>query len=136
MRNRVTIKERIFRVNSEKKTVVCIIKCAINWPEEVETTYSSKFYDYVIDITGAKGWLSDFTVVGISKCHADDTFDEVLGRRIAESRAKKEAYEKAMMVWRKIGIHYLRLSGLSRRINGACCRARNIEKEHINKLIG
>lgn len=136
MRNRVTIKKRTFRVNPGKKTVVCIIKCNINWPEEVDTTYNGKFYDYVTDTTGAKGWARDFTVVGMSKCHADDTFDEVLGRRIAESRAKKEAYEKALLLWKKIHAHYSRCAEVALRMMAACDDAKNVEKEHINKLIG
>ena len=136
MKNRVIIKERTFKVNPEKKTVVCIIKCAFHWPEEIETTYSSKFYDYVSEITGVRGWVAPFTVVGVSKCHDDDAFDEVLGKRIAESRAKKDAYRKATALWIKIAEHYLKLSGLARRMYGACYRAKDIEKEHINKLIG
>ena len=33
-------------------------------------------------------------VKGVAKCNPDDTFDETLGRRIAEGRAKRAMFQK------------------------------------------
>lgn len=33
-------------------------------------------------------------VKGVAKCNPDDTFDEILGRRIAEGRAKRAMFQK------------------------------------------
>lgn len=37
-----------------------------------------------------------FTVTGVAKCHEDDKFDEKLGKKIAEAKASKKAYETAI----------------------------------------
>lgn len=37
-----------------------------------------------------------FMVTGIAKCHEDDKFDEKLGKKIAEAKASKKAYETAI----------------------------------------
>ena len=72
-----------FIVKEGSKTVVCIMKVLVDcWKSSQKNVY---------------GRSSDIiTVKGISKCHPDDKFDEVVGKRIAESRAKKEAYRKGI----------------------------------------
>lgn len=138
MRNRVTIVERTFKVNPKKRAVVCIIECKFNWPTEIDTAWGSDFYKYCRKVTGAStvGRSDYFTVVGVSKCHADDTFDEVLGKRIAESRAKKDAYDKAYKVWNMIYKHYIKMAKLASNMAVACFKAKNIEVEHIIRLKG
>lgn len=136
MRNRVTIVDRKFKTNKEKNTVVCIMKCQINFPEDLEAPYlPNKVYHKLQKILGAKYHYLPFFVIGTSKCHSEDTFDEVIGKRIAESRAKKEAYEKATLVWREIGLYYHSLWAHCTKLYNACSSAKKIEKEHIDKLI-
>lgn len=135
MRNRVTIVKREFKVNKEKNTVVCIMTCRINAPEDVNYAYMSGALDNKINkILKTKTVYSPFVVIGTSKCHNEDTFDEVTGKRIAESRAKKDAYEKATLVWREVAIHYHNLWGQCTTLLNRCAIAKKIEKEHINKL--
>lgn len=135
MRNRVTIKKREFKVNKEKNTVVCIMTCQINTPEDLDYVYLPSALGYKIEkILKTKTVYSPFIVVGTSKCHNEDAFDEIKGKRIAESRAKKDAYEKATLVWREIGIHYHNLWSLCTKLYNICSIAKKIEKEHINKL--
>lgn len=58
-------------VNSEKGVVVCIINGYVKINNK------------------------SFEVRGISRCHKDDKFDEVKGRRLAESRAKQKMFKFA-----------------------------------------
>lgn len=138
MRNRVTIVERTFKVNPKKRTIVCIIECKFNWPTEIDATWGHNFYKYCREITGNNtvGRGDYFTVVGISRCHDEDTFDETLGKRIAEARAKKDAYNKARMVWNKIYENYIRIAKIASNMSYACAKAKYIEVKHITKLKG
>lgn len=65
MKTGIRIDSVKYHVNAEKKTVVCIIESSFG------------------------------TFVGKAKCSEYDTFDEVKGRRIAESRAKEKIYRAA-----------------------------------------
>ena len=136
MRNRVTIVEREFKVNKEKNTVVCIMECKINFPEELDFVYlPSKVYNKMYKILNTKSLYKPFVVIGTSKCHNEDAFDEIKGKRISESRAKKDAYEKAILVWKEIAIYYHYLYGQCIRLHNRCTIAKKIEKEHIDKLM-
>lgn len=136
MRNRVTILRREFKVNKEKNTVVCIMTCQINAPEDLDYAYlPNNVRNKIHTILRNNAIYGHFIVVGTSKCHNEDTFDEIKGKRIAESRAKKDAYEKATLVWREVGIHYHNLWAISTKLHNRCCIAKKIEKEHINKLL-
>lgn len=136
MRNRVTIKKREFKVNKEKNTVVCIMTCSINYHNDLNYAYTpSAVDDKIKKILKTKTIYSSFIVVGTSKCHSEDTFDEIKGKRIAESRAKKDAYEKATLVWREMGIHYHNLWSLCTKLYNVCSIAKKIEKEHIENLV-
>lgn len=137
MRNRVTIVKREFKVNKKKSTVACIMTCRINAPEDIGYAYMPREVDNKINkILKTKTVCSTFVVIGISKCHADDTFDEVLGKRIAESRAKKDAYDKAYKVWHIIYKHYIKMAKLASNMSVACFKAKNVEVEHIIRLKG
>lgn len=46
-------------------------------------------YDY---IPKSKYYLKNFIACGVARCNSKDTFDEVVGKRIAESKAKTKAY--------------------------------------------
>lgn len=65
MKTGIRIDSIKYHVNAEKKTVACIIESSFG------------------------------TFVGKAKCSKHDTFDEVKGRRIAESRAKEKIYRTA-----------------------------------------
>ena len=64
MKTNVTINKVNYYVDKEKKTIACVLETSLNQ-----------------------------TFKGKSKCSEDDTFDEVTGKRIAESRAKKKLYK-------------------------------------------
>lgn len=66
----------------EKKIIRCIFNCSI---VETEDAYT---YD-------------SYTVVGTATCHPDDAFDEKKGARIANSKAKQQAYKVAKTFYNK-----------------------------------
>lgn len=60
---------------------------------------------FAVDILEENGYKKDYDLkmwvtktTGVAKCSTEDDFDEVKGRRIAVSRAKKDAYIKALSV--------------------------------------
>ncbi len=61
--------------------------------------------EFVLNILDENGYKKDNKInmyvtkcVGVSKCSDEDNFDEVKGRRVAVSRAKRDAYNKALNV--------------------------------------
>ena len=68
------IRDIKYYVNPNKKTVVCVID----------------FFER----TG-----QTFRVKGKSKCSDEDTFNEVIGKRIAESRAKTKMYKTISSIY-------------------------------------
>lgn len=51
---------------------------------------------------GVKAISTEFEVSDKAKCHPDDEFDEITGRRLAESRASVKAYHKAKIFVKKL----------------------------------
>ena len=82
MRNRCKVLKEIYKVDEVNKTVVCII----NWDMQPE---KSPIPFWVFTEAKCNNALTTNTSVGISKCHPDDTFDVVKGKRIAEWADRK-----------------------------------------------
>lgn len=70
MKTGIKEQETKYFVNKEQGTVVCVIKGYLRFGDS-------------------------FTVRGIAKCHDDDEFNETVGRRLAESRAKQKMFKFA-----------------------------------------
>lgn len=70
MKTKIRFVETEYYVNSSKCTIVCKIHAIING-----------FH---------------YTAIGVAKCSPEDTFDEIKGKRIAESRAKSKVYKTAV----------------------------------------
>lgn len=135
MRNRVNICEKTFKVNKEKRTIVCMAKCNLGI-YRCKDLDNLLFYDTMKKVT--KGlpvsYTGEYKVVSVVKCHPDDVFDEIKGRRIAESRAKKEAYNIAYHFWNNLREYCVHLATLARNKADACDIAEMIEKNHIEEL--
>lgn len=83
-RIKLAFEEPQFFVNPTKKTVTCKIVSYIKFPNEVYLNIGRVYgIDYTI--------IATETAV----CRDGDVFDETLGRHIAESKAKKTAYQTA-----------------------------------------
>lgn len=93
-RYKLRMEQPRFIIHSHNKVVVCIIKCSIPYlpvePEVYKKFSELNFCNY------------NFEVKAVAKCNNIDEYSEETGIRIAESRAKEKALNKAM----KIMQHY------------------------------
>ena len=128
MKNRCKVFNTTYKVDEDNKTVVCIIK----WDMQA---HKSSIPYWLLTEAKCKAALMDNISVGIAKCHPDDIFDVVKGRRIAESKAKAKMYNKAAKDWSKV-IKYLSIKWLEDIImrKNACFKAYFDEIDHIEKL--
>jgi hypothetical protein len=88
MKTKVEIIDKKYYINNVKNTVTCVLECGVkahNIPEWWGVHSSPSF-----------------TVRGIAKCSPLDTFDEELGMKIAESRAKKAMFTKMCKMLNKV----------------------------------
>lgn len=88
-----------FIVNEQNKIVVCIMQCSLN-------VYKLELLGiYPIDVKGKK-ISHDFQIKTFAKCSPEDTFSEKIGKRIAESKAKKEAFKECKNIYLRLYKHY------------------------------
>lgn len=79
---KIVFVETKFNVNEEKNVVTCVIKAYLNPVSRQDILFfDEKAYEV-------------FVVHGCAKCHPDDKFSLEIGKRIAESRAKKAVYQE------------------------------------------
>lgn len=88
-----------------------------------------------VDITNKIFDKKEYHVVGIARCHPKDIFDATVGKRIAESRAKKALYKFLYYAYNKYWtIIYAELNSIDR-LSSKCRYLAYQEIKHINKLI-
>ena len=85
-------------VNADKRTVVVRLRYEVDLSKFKNFDQISRLTDFWDTILNNADVSVDnkfyFEVVGKSKCAPEDTFDETLGYRIADSRAQAEAMRK------------------------------------------
>ena len=98
--------------------------------------------EFVVEILHKNGYHKDNKLnmwvtncKGVAKCNVDDTHDEVRGRRIAVSRAKREAYAKAMNVVYDIVDKILVVFEACENTVGELCQFDNTEEVAIENVI-
>lgn len=71
-----------YKVNEEKRTVVCIITTVNDVPKRLEKygLADEEYDDIALDVRVYKGF---------ARCSPEDTWDETYGRRLAEYRASR-----------------------------------------------
>lgn len=125
MKTRVKVVEKKFHTSN--KVTVCIISCdlqLIKHPAYDVLSYRSLVkYDKI------------FTVKAIARCEEGDTFDPILGRRIAESKAKSKAFEYAAKVYKNLAEELLNISTSLIASYDACKCAVQTEDDHIYELV-
>lgn len=132
MKTKVKVINEKYIVNSESKVVVCILTC--NVPvDRINNDFGIYTYPWKKQLPKVKG-LATFHVKGIAKCDSSDSFDEVLGKRIAQSRAKEKSYRIAAIIWSKMANYLLNIANQCFRLSNNCILEYNKEKEHIKEL--
>lgn len=133
MKNRVRIIKKEFKVDEKNKVVVCELLFALQ-------LLGSEAIPNIMDIPGrmAKEAVSmgDALVCrGKARCSSDDTFDEAVGRRIAECRAKIKMFKVARNVWKTLGNDLAERVLSCRTLSDTCDVAMDIEMWHLKKLL-
>lgn len=137
MKTLVTFEDVTFIENEEKRTVVCIMRCKIQ--KHKHPIYNRVFIENVFADTHpwAKEYSSCiyYTVVGKSKCHDNDNFNVSLGRKIAESRAKEKAFDRASQYWDFMYENLYRILNACKVQYDYCYSASIKEEDHVLDLI-
>lgn len=132
MRNRVHVINSEYKVNSEKGIVICILECSTGVDRtDVWTTVSHNWWKRKLPLVDFYG---RFTVKAIARCNGVDKFDEVIGKRIAESRAKAKAYRTAYKFWSICAKNIGSMVKFCNSTSSACAAAMIKEGEHIKEL--
>lgn len=123
-----------FKVDSVNKVVVCIMKADMQF-HKLPLGYlclDARTWNKKAPMVNAWG---EFTVIAKARCNSTDTFDESLGKKIAESRAKAKVFRISARVYNcikkdiKNKFDELRLKEL------ACENEMEVEVKHINELV-
>lgn len=133
MRNRVKITKANYVVNPEKKVVVCVLECDMQLQKHPAwiDIYPKMWANLpLVDLCGS------FKVRAIARCNEEDAFNEEVGKRIAESRAKGKAFATAAKVYKEIEKHFLNCAALVNESVETCEQAVKVEKAHVELLIG
>ena len=88
-----------------------------------------------VDITNKIFDKKEYHVVGIARCNPKDIFNFTIGKRIAESRAKKALFKFLFNSYRN---YYVKIKSKLKCINelySKCYYLADQEIKHINKLI-
>ena len=132
MRNRVHVLEAEYKTIPEKGIVICTLTCTTGVANTDVWNYTdSKWWKKKLPNVNYAG---DFKVRAKAFCSKDDKFDEVIGRRIAESRAKAKAYKTAMKFWNICSIKINEALSQCLNFKNACYLANAKEEEHIKEL--
>lgn len=130
MKNRVLIVNEHFHVDEKNKTVVCTLDCNVQEHKHVSTIYmyGNMYKKSGIHVNG------NFTVKAKARCNASDTFNEVVGKRIAESRAKAKAYKVAARFWKNSANVFKGVIASCEYAEKACLKALEVENKHVEEL--
>nr|DAG83989.1 MAG TPA: hypothetical protein [Caudoviricetes sp.] len=121
-----------FIVKPEDKVVVCKMKVDMQLNK-------SECWDYIYNITwGTKAPMvrfdGKFIVTAKAKCDSEDTFDEVIGKRIAESKAKAKVFKIAKNVWGCIAKDLSNRAKIAEKMAENCTIVEEVEVRHITEL--
>ena len=131
----VSFNEPSFEVDKELKVVTCKITATINRAQTgiAEGCLIPKMIKALKAYTGKSAY--NYEIEGRATCTKEDEFDEILGKRIAESKAKKTAFKIAAN-WHKAIIDSLAalIKEYDSPIMLNCANAAKHEEEHIKYL--
>lgn len=132
MRNRVHVIKSEYKVIPDKGIVVCILECTTGVANtDIWSHTQTIWWDKRLPNVNYRG---DFTVRAKAICSKDDKFDEVIGKRIAESRAKAKAYRTAYKFWSICAKNISNMVKFCDSTASACAAAFIKEAEHVKEL--
>ena len=122
-----------FVVNKEEGVVVCIMEVTTAHTDSASFGFSST---KIQETKAPKVYnvYRTFTVIGKAKCCPSDVFDEAIGRRIAESRAKSKAFKIIKNVWRNIAQAFYNEYNKAMEMHKNCESMEKFELNHVKEL--
>ena len=134
MKTKVTIVNRKFYVDKNKRAVTCVIKGSLD-TDVCDCIYLGDMWDNLRHKFNLYPPGTILTFIATTKCHKDDIFDEVKGKRIAESKAKAKMFKYYARMFSAIE-NSLNTNILSKiiRLKIANVYAYSSEKKHIKDL--
>lgn len=122
-----------FIVKPENKVVVCNMRVDIQLVDSnlwayMDTKWWATTKAPMVDDFGK------FTVTAKARCNPNDTFDEVTGKRIAESKAKTKAFKIAKNVWNCIAKGLTERANIANTMAKNCAAMEEIESNHVKEL--
>ena len=133
MKTNVNFSKVQYVVKPKEGVVVCTMRVDPNLDKlyKMKLDFDSKWFKSlpIVDTWGA------FTAKGVAKCSKEDTFNEILGKRIAEAKAKKMAFGICStihkIIFSKLTANMTEYAEIAR----GCGRACTTEKEHLDYLL-
>lgn len=102
MKTSVKYVKKTFYVNAEKKTVTCKLDFTIDIPDGPLKFINDSDKAKNVLFKNGECYYDDndvlhkkFSVVGVTKCTDNDTFDEELGKKLALTKAQAKAFVKS-----------------------------------------
>ena len=121
-----------FIVKPENKVVVCNMKVDMQLHESECWRYINA--DWWATKASKVNCFGEFTVTAIARCSSEDIFDEAIGKKIAESRAKSKAFKTAKNVWDCIAKGLVESAKMAEVMTKNCAAVEEIEVNHVKKL--
>lgn len=131
----VTFSDIKYIVKPEEGIVICSMSASANLCQLGRNNLNYSFDWIVNKFPNVDYYNGKFKVKGIAKCDKDDTFNVVLGKRIAESKAKHKAFKRVTVIHNWIIKKFYEKLKMYEEIISNCERAAETEITHINSLV-
>ena len=132
MRNSVHISKTEYHVDRENKVVLCTLY--VDTQLSKHPAWVSISQDFFAKRFPFISYGGEFIVKAKARCNKEDEFDEVIGKRIAESRAKTKAYRTAYKFWSICAKNIGNMVKFCNSTASACSVAFCKEEDHVKKL--
>ena len=132
MKNSVHVSKTEYHVDKENKVVLCTLHVDTQLHKHpawlsISREFFAKRFPFI-------SYDGEFIVKAKARCNKEDEFDEVIGKRIAESRAKVKAFSIARRMWASITKAMKRFTLQCSNTMHACGEAETKEREHVKEL--
>ena len=119
------------------RAVTCKLPFSFNYrvtDDEELNMFFEFFLSKILQIKQPKTFMEKGVCTGRAVCHKNDTYDETLGERIAESRAKLEAYTHALKSFTLLAKVMQKATNNINANVEKLTRLVATEEEHLNRL--
>ena len=119
-----------FFINTKNETIACKIRSHINLPSELHLLSNYAFFKHD---GGDRPYA--FTTVGVVKLHEGEEWNEELGKRLAEGKAKRQAYAAGFNYANSILLDAIKDLRSVVELRNNMKSLREHEVEHFNELL-